>query len=278
MSVVRVSIAQFSVQQANPTANLETVAAYAAEAAARGSEVLVLPELWGHGYDLANADTYAAELNAGLFAETARLARQHGLFIYGSLLGRRQGHPANMAALFAPDGAVVAAYSKIHLFRLMDEDRWLTPGEEGVLVDAPWGATGLAICYDLRFPELFRRYALEGAQVFFICAQWPKARLTHWRTLLRARAIENQAVVVACNRCGETDGTLFGGHSVILDAWGQPVVEAGEAPVLLTADVDIASVASVRRKIPIFQDRRPVVYDAPLHRTTINPKKGERAI
>lgn len=275
MTTVRISIAQFSVEQANPTANMATVAAYAVEAAARGSDLLVLPELWGHGYDLAHADAYATHPHEGLFAETAALARRHGLFIYGSLLGRLHGRPANTAALFTPAGDVAATYSKVHLFRLMDEDQWLTPGEEAVLVDAPWGATGLAICYDLRFPELFRRYALEGAQVFLICAQWPQARLAHWRTLLRARAIENQAIVVACNRCGETDGTRFGGHSVVLDAWGEPIVEAGTTPVLLTADVDVATVSAVRRKIPVFEDRRPDVYQAGVRRVALKDEKGE---
>ncbi|MDQ7028550.1 MAG: carbon-nitrogen family hydrolase [Ardenticatenia bacterium] len=258
---MRVSIAQFDVTCGAPQDNLAVVREMAGEAAARRSDVLMLPELWGSGYDLERADHYATGLDEGLFAEMARLASTHNLYIYGSLLSTVHGRPpTNTAALFAPDGRLVAEYSKLHLFRLMDEDRWLASGPQPVLAETPWGPVGLAICYDLRFPELFRHYALEGARAFWIAAQWPLARVDHWRTLLRARAIENQAFVIACNRVGETDGTPFGGHSAIIGPWGEIVAEAGTSPLLLTADIQVDAVEHVRRTIPVFEDRRPDVY------------------
>ncbi len=258
---MRVSIGQFDVKRGEPEANLATVEALAAEAAARHTDLLVLPELWGSGYDLEHAERYATGLDSGLFAEMARLAAAHRFFVYGSLLSNIHGRPTNTAALFDAEGHLVAEYSKLHLFRLMDEHRWLAPGPRPALAETPWGLFGLAICYDLRFPELFRRYALEGAHGFLIAAQWPHPRLAHWRTLLRARAIENQAFVIACNRVGETDGTTFCGHSAIIDPWGNIVAEAGETPILLTADISLDEVARVRRTIPVFEDRRPDAYN-----------------
>jgi predicted amidohydrolase len=142
----------------------------------------------------------------------------------------------------------------------MDEEKYLQPGDQPVVHDLPWGRTGVAICYDLRFPELFRGYALAGALMTVIPAEWPSARIEHWRTLLRARAIENQMIVVGCNRTGYDGDEKFGGHSALLDAWGEPVVEGGDQPVLLTGSLDISSVSQVRRKIPIFEDRRPDLY------------------
>jgi predicted amidohydrolase len=142
----------------------------------------------------------------------------------------------------------------------MDEEKYLTPGEEPVIVDLPWGRSGLAICYDLRFPELMRGYALGGVRLILIPAEWPHPRRAHWRTLLRARAIENQCFVVACNRVGTTGSTTFFGSSAVIDPWGETLVEAGEVETLLTVTIDTDLVEAVRRKIPVFADRRPELY------------------
>jgi predicted amidohydrolase len=142
----------------------------------------------------------------------------------------------------------------------MDEDKWLAPGEESVLVEADWGKTGLAICYDLRFTELFRKYALNGAKLVILPAEWPNRRTAHWQTLLRARAIEDQMYVIAVNRVGESRGEHFGGRSAVIDPWGEAVVEAGSDPALLHAEIDLALVDDVRKRIPVFEDRRPDVY------------------
>jgi predicted amidohydrolase len=142
----------------------------------------------------------------------------------------------------------------------MEEDRWLQPGAAPLIMDLPWGTTGMAICYDLRFPELFRRYAVQGAKVIVMPAEWPIERVEHWRTLLQARAIENQCFMVATNSAGQTGNTTFGGHSMIVDPWGKIVVEVGETPTLVTAEIEVDLVDSVRNRIPVFEDRRPDVY------------------
>jgi omega-amidase len=261
---LNLSLGQMDVQLGRPEANLAVVRQMAAEAARRGSDLLVLPELWSTGYDLERAADHAAPLDRGIFAETAALARELGLAILGSclsLLG--PGQYGNTAVLFGTQGQILGSYSKAHLFRLMEEERYLTAGDTLGLVDTAWGRAGLAICYDLRFPELFRAHALAGAEIIFLPSEWPHPRLAHWRTMLRARAIENESYVVGCNRVGESRGTHFFGHSTVLDPWGETVIEAGQEAMLLTVEIDLDRVAAVRQAIPVFDDRRPDVYALP---------------
>jgi predicted amidohydrolase len=241
--------------------NLATARAMIAEAARRGSDVVVLPELWSTAYDLENAATHAAPMEAGIFAQTAALAAEFQIHIVGSCLSLiAPGRYGNTAVLFGPDGRILGSYTKLHLFSLMNEERYLTPGERPALVATPWGLVGMAICYDLRFPELFRNYALAGARIIFLPSEWPQPRLAHWQTLLRARAIENQLYFVACNRVGVTDSYEFFGRSAIIDPWGEAVIEGGEDQALLTAEIDLAEVNRVRARIPVLDDRRPDIY------------------
>lgn len=244
----------------DPRKNYARVQEWTAEAARRGAHIVVFPELWSTGYALDRGQELSQALNTGLFAEVASLAGQNKISIVGSMLEKRGSEIANSAAFMSPNGRVMGVYRKIHLFRLMDEDRWLQAGESPLAMDLPWGRTALAICYDLRFPELFRRYAVEGAKLILIPAEWPLARVEHWRTLLQARAIENQCYIVAVNTCGDIGGTVFGGHSMIVDPWGKIVVEAGETPALLNAEIEMDAVEEIRQRIPVFEDRRPELY------------------
>lgn len=255
------SLGQMDVQLGDPTANLEMVQALVEEASRRGTQLLVLPELWSTGYDLENAADYATSTAEGIFAEVGRLARRYHMHILGSCLAAApHGGIANTLVWHDLQGKVAAEYSKLHLFRLMDEEKYLVAGEKPIVVESDWGMAGLSICYDLRFPELFRTYALAGAKIVFIPAEWPHPRLAHWQTLLRARAIENQLYVVACNRVGRAKNSHFFGHSCIINPWGETVIEAGEQEILLTAEIDLDLVDEVRQRIPIFTDRRPEVY------------------
>ncbi len=244
---------------------MRTVELMTTEAAKRGSDLVLFPELWSTGYDLANAADYATSLSDGIFLRTAALAKANNIQILGSCMSiMDDGGYGNTAVLFSADGQLMHHYSKIHLFCLMDEEKYLSAGERLAMVDAQWGRAGLAICYDLRFPELFRAYALAGAQLIFLPSEWPHPRLAHWQTLLRARAIENQMFLVACNRVGVSGDTAFFGHSCVIDPWGEVVIEGGESEILLTADIDLEQVNAVRSKIPIFADRRPELYAAPI--------------
>jgi len=128
------------------------------------------------------------------------------------------------------------------------------------MADLPWGRTGIAICYDLRFPELIRTYGVAGASLILIPAEWPYPRIEHWRTLIQARAIENQLFVAACNRVGVSGNTRFLGHSMIVNPMGDFIVEGGEDETLLTASIDLDQVEQVRSLFNVNNDRRPEVY------------------
>jgi len=258
-----ISLIQMDIAVGQPQVNLERAQTWVQQAAKAGADLAVLPELWGSGYDLAHAARHADELDAGLFAEMAALARTHSLYLAGSLLERREEKFFNTAVLYGPGGDLLGHYSKIHLFRLMDEHQYLQAGNAMPLFDLPWGRVALAVCYDLRFPELWRHYAREGAALVVIPAQWPIRRVEHWRTLLRARAIENQIAVAACNRVGQDNdsGDPFGGHSALCDAWGRVVIEGNnDEETLLTGAVDLSVTARARSFMLVFEDRRSDLY------------------
>ncbi len=258
---LNISLAQIDIQLGDPETNFARAAACAAQAAQRGSDLLLLPELWTTGYDLENWPRHAAPLDGAPFARFAALARTHKIALGGSLLEAQGEKCYNTFVLFDTDGARLAAYRKIHLFRLMDEHVWLRAGASPEIAATPWGPTGLATCYDLRFPELFRGYALAGTRLTLLVAEWPAKRIAHWRTLLRARAIENQTFIAAVNRVGTTKDETFGGHSVILTPWGEPAAEGDASEMLVTGEIDLAQADQVRTHIPIFADRRPDVYE-----------------
>ncbi len=268
---VTVTLVQMDIRLGRPEENLRRGQAFVAEAARRGSDLVLFPELWTTGYALEEAPTLAAPLGEGAFAAMASWAREYGVWIAGSLLERWQDGFANTAVLVSPQGSTVGVYRKVHLFGLMEEDRYLKPGQEAQVWEVPWGKTALAICYDLRFPELFRRYALNGVDVVLLPAEWPRPRLHHWRTLVQARAIENQCFLLACNRVGESKGEVFGGHSMVVSPWGEVLLEAGEQEVLLTVRLNLEDVAAARRRIPVFRDRRPEVYGPLAQATTPTP-------
>jgi omega-amidase len=265
MSNLTITLVQMDCRLGEPELNFQRAGELIAEASRRGSQLAILPELWSTGYDLEHAEQHASTLaengdGEGWFGCFARLARQHGLWLTGSLLESRNGRFFNCMPVYSPQGDLVAVYRKIHLFRLMQEEQFLASGDETTLLDAPWGRAGLAICYDLRFPEIFRGYALAGACLLILPAEWPHPRREHWRILLRARAIENQCYVAACNRVGSSKGSDFFGASTVLDPWGEPLIEGGEVESLLTVSVDLAQVEVVRQRIPVFTDRRPGLY------------------
>jgi omega-amidase len=259
---LHVAVGQMNIALGEPEANLRTVQALAAQAAEAGAELLLLPELWGSGYLLERAAELADELNMGLFSAVATLARHHRVAICGSLLewDAGTGKAYNTATLYDADGRLRGSYRKTHLIGLMEEDRYLSAGDHAPIFQMPWGSVALAICYDLRFPELFRRYALDGTSIILLPSEWPTARIEHWRTLLRARAIENQCFVVACNRVGADRANTFGGCSAAIDPWGSVLAEADDMPDLLLAVLDLELVEKARSFLPVMHDRRPDVY------------------
>ncbi|MEL6307367.1 MAG: carbon-nitrogen family hydrolase [Chloroflexota bacterium] len=262
MPSLTISLAQMNVQAREIVRNTNTFNRMVADAARRKSDLLVFPELFITGYMLDEAKERADALNKGMFAEISKMATKGNMAITGSILEKRGLEATNSMPFFAPNGRMLGVYRKMHLFRLFDEDQYLAPGSSPLALDLPWGGTGLAICYDLRFPELFRRYAVrENAKIIIIAAEWPLVRIEHWRALLIARAIENQVYIVACNAAGDTGDTVMGGHSMIVDPWGRIVVEAGETPQLVTAEIELDEVDNARAKIPVYDDLRKDIYE-----------------
>lgn len=264
-TTITITLVQIDCPLGKPAENFERAEEFVAEAGQRNSDLVVLPELWSTAYDLENAAIHATPLaqnykDDGWFGRLARMARSNNVWLTGSILEANDGRFYNCMALYSPQGELAGVYRKIHLFRLMQEEQFLAPGPEPALLDLPWDKTGLAICYDLRFPELFRRYALDGATLVVLPAEWPHPRREHWRTLLRARAIENQCFIAACNRVGEGKGNRFFGASAVIDPWGETLIEGGETEALLTVTVDLAAVHAARSRIPVFADRRPELY------------------
>lgn len=258
---IRIALAQFDVKSGDTDVNLATASKYVRLAARRGANLVVLPELWSSGYDLERSQMHARTSQEKVLPALTHLARQHSLYILGSVLrANARQEVFNSAVLLDPGAGPARVYRKIHLFGPMLENQFLTRGRTTPIFHLPFGKVALAICYDLRFPELFRKYALKGTQLVILCAQWPAARLEHWRTLVRARAIENQFFVVACNRVGTSQETRFGGYSMIVDPWGNILREGTGEAALLMADIDFGAVNESRSRISSLSDRQPALY------------------
>jgi len=266
MMKLTLSLAQMGVAIAQPDRNLEKGEGLVAEAARRGSDLVCFPEMWTTGFDWAQNERLARE-RQDVVGRIGEMARRHAIWIGGSVLALNpQGQVANTFVLFDNMGRQAGLYRKTHLFSLLHEDRYMAPGESLVTVPTPWGKAGLAVCYDVRFPEMFRTYALQGCAFVLLPAAFPHPRLDHWKVLVPARAIENQMYMVAVNRAGREDfgpdgEVTYFGHSLIVDPWGQTVVAAvGEGEELLTATIDLDESARVRSAMTVFQDRRPELY------------------
>lgn len=256
MTDLHLALVQMTVRPGAVAANQATAGRLVAQAAAAGADLAILPELWATGYDWSCIHARAAPLGAGLWAHMAGLARDRGVHLLGSLpLAPAAGDGIyNAAALFDPAGEPVAVYRKTHLFGPMDEPAHFVPGEGLPTFELPWGRAALAVCYDLRFPEVTRSYAAAGVTLVLLCAQWPRRRIAHWDVLLQARAIENQCVVAACNAVGEALGNPLGGHSAAYGPWGETLALAGETESVILTHVDMDTVVQSRTAFPFLAD------------------------
>ncbi len=263
---MKLSLAQFEVVRGDTKANLARVSEFVVQAAASGSELLCLPEMCTTGFDWKYNREILHEA-ATHVATVADFAKANNVAICGSFLEQTDsGNAANCFHYIDNDGAVLTRYRKLHLFTLFHEERHVEAGNECVVFDACEATFAAAICYDLRFPELFRRTTEAGAVLHLLPAAFPHPRLEHWRTLIRARAIENQTYFVATNQCGvEGHGSRVGetcyfGHSMVVDPWGEVVAEADESECLLEVEIDLSLVAKVRSKLSAWDDRRTDIF------------------
>lgn len=261
-----ISVAQIRVKQSDPEANLKKAEALIARASRRKSAIICFPEMWTTGFSWAYNERIARD-HEKIIDRIANLAKRYKIWINGSTLALNEELKiSNTSILFDPEGKRAGQYRKIHLFRIIHEDKHLAPGNSLCLVDTPWGPSALAICYDIRFPELFRAYAVKGVKIVFLPAAFPRPKLEHWKVLTRARAIENQMYFIGANQVGDENlipggKEQYAGNSVIVDPWGRTIAEAGEEKEeLLTAEIDMDMVDDVRSKMKVLEDRRPELY------------------
>jgi len=255
----------------DPEANVARAATLADAAAAAGARLVALPEyLQYRGSD--EGFRASARPIPGPFTEPfAAIAASRGCWILAGSLAETSGDPArprNTSVLLGPDGSIQARYRKIHLFDVAVDDgpvdlesARVVGGDEAVTADVDGVRLGLTICYDLRFPELYRTLALAGAEVFAVPSNFTeRTGRDHWEVLLRARAIENGAWVIAPSQIGGPPGQPAFGRSMIVDPWGIVVAQAPDREAIVHAMIDTDRVASVRRQIPALANRRPEAY------------------
>ncbi len=255
---LQVAAIQFKITLGEIDQNLTKVEAALDRVAKQDAKLAVLPEMWSAGYDYKRLARHAVDTPRVIEA-ICRLSAEHQMVVVGSLPEALDGKIFNTAYV-VDCGKVLDTYRKLHMFSTMGEDRFLSPGNHSLVVSTSVGRLGIAICYDLRFPELFRKMALEGAEIICLPAEWPKPRQEHWRTLLRARAMENQLFLIATNCCGIQGRLDFFGMSLLLSARGEVLAEGGETDIELVAMFDYQEMVDYREQIRCYDDRRPEVY------------------
>ena len=224
-----------------------------------GSDLVILPEIWNIGFMSFDRYVFEAEDSTGqTLKRLGEAAKEIGLYLHtGSFVEKKNGKYYNSSYLISPDGDVLANYLKIHLFGYNSkETQLLSPGDSIVTVDTPLGKIGLATCYDLRFPELFRRMVEQGAEIFLVCSAWPYPRLEHWLMLNRVRALENQCFLMSANSVGLNQGIQFVGHSMITDPWGTILAGAGDKEAIIKSEIDLGELEAARQQFPALADRK----------------------
>ena len=224
-----------------------------------GADLVVLPELWTTGAFAYERFAEEAEpLEGPTYEAMAKAASDAGVWLHAGSIPERDpdGPLYNTSLVFSPSGELAAAYRKIHRFGFdKGEAVLMAAGSELTTVRLPDTILGLATCYDLRFPELFRGLVDAGAETLVLPAGWPERRRSHWTLLAQARAIENQSFVLACGTAGTHAGVPQAGHSIVVDPWGEVLAEAGAGEEILTVDFDPGKVAVTREQFPALKDR-----------------------
>ena len=260
MVTCRIGAAQLVLSDDDPVANEAAAERAVEDAAQRGLELVLLPELWREGYAL-DRQAPPAWPEASLDQHPmARWARRHGLIVAGTSAVRTATGLANRFLAFGADGSQLESYDKSHLFGPGGERRWFEPGHRRVILPVGPFRAGIVICYDLRFPEWSRSLCLAGADLLLVPAQWPSVRAEQFRTLVTARALENQVYVLVANRTG-AGSVEYAGHTGLVDPTGTWLseVDAGQEGIAW-GEADPGRIRKARRHLPLWQDRRPDIY------------------
>ncbi|MBT2438678.1 carbon-nitrogen family hydrolase [Streptomyces sp. ISL-36] len=277
---MRASLIQIAVDQDEPVDSRRARVAALVRQERGAADLVVLPELWPMGAFA--YESFAAEserLKGPTYEAMAAAARDAEVWLHaGSIVEAAGGALYNTSLVFSPEGELAASYRKIHRFGFdKGEAVMMAAGEEPVTVALPLLPApltlGVATCYDLRFPELFRRLVDAGAGVFVVPAGWPARRRAHWTLLAQARAVENQAYMLACGTAGTHAGVEQAGHSIVVDPWGEVLAEAGPDEEILRVTLDPAKVLTTRDQFPALKDR-VLGLDRPERGPGAGPERG----
>lgn len=254
---MKVAVVQMSVIEDDKEATLNK--ARIAVEQCGGSELIILPELWNIGF--MSFDRYvkdAEDINGPTMTLLKGLAQKTKAFLHtGSFVEKDKTHYFNSSFLLSPGGEILARYRKIHLFGYnSEESQILTAGTEPVTVKTPFGILGMATCFDLRFPELFRAMVDKGAEIFLVSSAWPYPRLEPWLLFNRARALENQSFLISANAAGMNRGKQYVGHSMVVDPSGTVVAGAGDEETIIHCRVDPQRVHEERAAFPALAGRK----------------------
>lgn len=245
---------QFDISWENKDANHDKVRALIDRAAPLKGSLIILPEMFATGFsmDVATISDSGSRQTQEFLASTAV---EYGLYVLGGIVSTASdGRGRNECITFSPDGVEIARYCKLHPFTFCGESEYYVAGAATRVFACNEFNVAPFICYDLRFPEVFRTAVQEGATLFTIIANWPASRAAHWITLLKARAIENQAYVAGVNRCGEDPLLTYSGYSMIIDPRGEILAEAGGQESLISAELDLQALMNYRREFPVLND------------------------
>lgn len=257
---MKIALIQLEVKEKNKTANVEQ-GLKLLEKAVKGQDVVLLPEIWTTGYSLSRLEEEAEEINGPLVKRMQELAKMYACNIVGgSIPLRYDGKIHNTSVIINKNGEILHLYSKTHLFGLFKEERFFAAGNDFSLYELDGELCGSAICYDLRFPELFRRLAMDGAKIIFVPAEWPEPRGEVWRLLAQARAVENQTYICAVNCVGTFKGERFYGHSMLIAPTGEIIVEGGNNEEILYGEVEFDLIDKLRKRINALEDVRPELF------------------
>jgi len=248
---------QFDIAWEDPEENFRRVAPLAQEATAKGAEIIALPEMFATGFSMQAEEMVVHADSIREFI--ADLARRHSVWVIAGYAESGEERPANSCSVMAPDGREVLHYRKIHPFSLAGEPDHFEAGERIHTVEVGGVRVTPLICYDLRFPELFR-VAATATDLFVVIANWPERRAHAWRTLLAARAIDDQTWLLGVNRIGEVDGYDHCGDTSLFDPWGKVVATLADKPGVVTGEIDPTVVRKARERFGFLADRRPELY------------------
>ena len=255
MTAINIVCLQYDIAWENKEANHQIVLEMLAEKLPAAGSLLVLPEMFDTGFSM-NVPVTADDDQALSANFLSSLAARLDCWVLAGIV-RKQGERAyNQALLFDRSAKQIASYNKNYLFSPGQENLHFLPGEGVSLFEIDGFKIAPFICYDLRFPELFRRAVRQGAEMFVVMANWPEQRTAHWCSLLQARAIENQAYVVAVNRSGSDPHNKYPGRSQIIDPWGRILTDAGADKMQMQLEVDKSQLLKYRQEFPVLQDMK----------------------